>query len=240
MQYTAHYNMAIAEGSDVVNPLTQIFPNFSTIDAQMYSNANSGVGVATEVTTGNVHAIVRGNTNNPVFRFTATSAWAAGDSMTVDGNAVTVHLTDGQTPPSGAYIIGSEVLAILNGALVTLICSAKNERGVVSVSADGVKTFTQLLNDLDLITDRTKIKEDSVLVFNRPNYNVYAKINFKHLVNGTLRFAMVGAADDGRYAGYAFNVVNGSSRAFTYSNDVTPIEISDEVPGVGDNFIIYY
>ena len=35
MTNTTHYNMTIAEGTDVVNPLTQIFPNFNTIDGAM-------------------------------------------------------------------------------------------------------------------------------------------------------------------------------------------------------------
>ena len=116
--------MTIGEGADIVNPLTQIFPNFTTIDTQMKANEDATVGTATEVTTGTVHAITRANTSNPVFRFTATSAWTATDTMTVDGTSVTVHLSDGTVPQDNTYIIGAEVLAILNGTLVTLLsCS---------------------------------------------------------------------------------------------------------------------
>ena len=140
MQYTPNYNLTIAEGADAVNPLTQIFPNFSTIDTAMEDNKEHGVTTASEVTTGGVHAIVRVDPNVPVFRFTATSAWTTGDTMTLDGSAVTVHLADGTAPKSGAYVIGAEVLAIVNGSLVTLMTGASFD-GVVSFnSRQGVVT----------------------------------------------------------------------------------------------------
>ena len=133
MTNTTHYNMTIGEGTDIVNPLTQIFPNFQTIDTAMFDNKQATIGTATEVTTGTVHAIVRNNTDSNVFRFTATSAWAAGDTMTLDGNAVTVHMTDGTTPSTGAYIIGAEVLAVVNASLVTLLISSNG--GVTSFNS---------------------------------------------------------------------------------------------------------
>lgn len=132
MRYTANYNMIIGEGTDAVNPLTQIFPNFETIDGAMEANKESGITAASEVTTGSVHAIVRVNPNVPVFRFTATSAWTTGDAMTLDGSAVTVHLADGTAPLSGAYVIGAEVVGVVNASLVTLLTSA---------TFDGVKSF---------------------------------------------------------------------------------------------------
>ena len=140
MQYTPNYNLIIAEGTDAVNPLTQIFPNFTAIDTAMENNKEAGITTASEVTTGGVHAIVRVNSSVPVFRFTATSAWTTGDTMTLDGSAVTVHLADGTAPKSGAYVIGAEVLAIVNGSLVTLMTGASFD-GVVSFnSRQGVVT----------------------------------------------------------------------------------------------------
>lgn len=140
MQYTPNYNLTIGEGSDAVNPLTQIFPNFTTIDGAMEDNKEHGITTASEVTTGGVHAIVRVDPNVPVFRFTATSAWTTGDTMTLDGSAVTVHLADGTAPKSGAYVIGAEVLAIVNSSLVTLMTGASFD-GVVSFnSRQGVVT----------------------------------------------------------------------------------------------------
>lgn len=134
MQNTSNYNMNLVEGTDIVNIPVQLNPNFQTIDSAMFANKQGIVGTATEVVTGTVHAIVRGNTDSDVFRFTATGAWTAGDTMTLDGSAVTVHLSDGTTPPTGAYIIGAEVLAVVNGSLVTLMIGA-------TPPAQGVTSF---------------------------------------------------------------------------------------------------
>lgn len=124
MQNTSNYNLNIVEGTDIVNIPVQLNPNFQTIDAEMFKNKQGSIGTATEVVTGSVHAVVRANTDADMFRFTATGAWTAGDTMTLDGSAVTVHLADGTAPATGAYIIGAEVVAVVNGTLVTLLTSA--------------------------------------------------------------------------------------------------------------------
>lgn len=136
MQQTTNYNLLIPEGSDVVNPLTQVNPNFQTIDGAMFANKQATIGTASEVVTGTVHAIIRNNTDSDVFRFTATGAWTAGDTMTLDGQQVTVHLSDGTTPADGAYVIGAEVLAMVNGTLVTLaISTTPPAQGVTSFNS---------------------------------------------------------------------------------------------------------
>lgn len=134
MQSTTNYSMNLVEGTDIVNIPVQLNPNFQTIDGAMFDNKQASVGTATEVVTGTSHAIVRNNPDSDVFRFTATGAWTAGDTMSVDGNAVTVHLSDGTTPPTGAYIIGAEVLAVINSSLVTLMIG-------MTPPAQGVTSF---------------------------------------------------------------------------------------------------
>ena len=124
MQSTTNYSMNLVEGTDLVNIPVQLNPNFQTVDAEMFKNKQAGIGTATEVVTGTVHAVVRSNPDADMFRFTATGAWTAGDTMTLDGSAVTVHLADGTAPATGAYIIGAEVVAVVNGTLVTLLTSA--------------------------------------------------------------------------------------------------------------------
>lgn len=124
MQQTTNYSLLIPEGTDIVNPLTQVNPNFQTIDGAMFANKQATIGTAAEVVTGTVHAITRNNTDSDVFRFTATGAWTAADTMTLDGTSVTVHLADGTAPATGAYVIGAEVVGVVNGTLVTLLTSA--------------------------------------------------------------------------------------------------------------------
>ena len=123
MQYTTHFNLNLPEGTDVVNPLIQDNPNYSAIDAAMFANKQSVIGSASEVTSGTAHAITRANTDSNYFRFTATSNWTTGDTMTVDGTAVSVYLSDGTTPGTGAYVINTEVLALISGTRVTLVLS---------------------------------------------------------------------------------------------------------------------
>ena len=134
MQSTTNYSMNLVEGTDIVNIPVQLNPNFQTIDGAMFDNKQASVGTATEVVTGTSHAIVRSNPDSDVFRFTATGAWTSGDTMSVDGNAVTVHLSDGTVPPTGAYIIGAEVLAVINSSLVTLMIG-------MTPPAQGVTSF---------------------------------------------------------------------------------------------------
>ena len=109
----------------------------------------------------------------------------------------------------------------------------------VSVTADGVKTASALLNELSAVLDRTKIDGDSYFIFQRPTYRVFCKCTFRHLTNGSVRFGMFGPADDGKFAGYCF-IVSSTSKAFTYTNSITPVEISSEVIDSGDKFIVCY
>lgn len=134
MQYTPNYNLITVEGTDVVNPLVQMNPNFTDIDAAMFANKQSVIGTATEITAGTVHSITRANADSNYFRFTATSNWSLGDSMSVDGVNVSVYLSDGTAPGTGAYVINTEVLALLSGSRVTLITS----NGIIAMAASDV------------------------------------------------------------------------------------------------------
>ncbi len=132
MYTTTHYSLNIVEGTDVVNPLVQQNPNFETIDTAMYANKQASVGTGTELTAGSVHTITRANPDSNYVRFTATSNWTAGDSMIVDSTPVTVYLSDGKTPATGAYVINTEVLILVNGSRVTLLTSGKQNAEQVS------------------------------------------------------------------------------------------------------------
>ena len=117
---TTNYGFNISEGNDLVNPLTDIFPNFEDIDTDLKDVSNSAVGTATELLTGTVHALVRSDSDRNVFTFTATSNFEAGETFTLDGVQVTALTPDGQTLSTGCYIIGSEVLVTVKGTLMTV------------------------------------------------------------------------------------------------------------------------
>lgn len=135
MILTDNFDLNLVEGSDVVNLLTQMNPNTEKIDEQMFKNQNAGVQSATELLSGTVHAITRVVPDASMIRFTAVSRFTAGDTFTVDGVQVSALLPSGEQLPDGAFIIGSEVLCVLKGTLLTVFAGA----GVVAMSQDSAK-----------------------------------------------------------------------------------------------------
>lgn len=127
MTNTQNYGLFMAEGSDIVNLLTQMNPNTEKIDETMKANENSGIQNATELYSNNIHAITRTKKDANMFKFTAVSNFTAGETFTVDGAQVTALLTSGEALGTGAFIIGSEVLCSLKGTLLTIFSqSGKN------------------------------------------------------------------------------------------------------------------
>ena len=120
MRESEHFNLNLVEGSDIVNPLVTDVPNYESIDEQMFKNQNAGVHNATELKTGTVHAITRLVPDAQMITFTATSNFVAGDTFTVDGIQVSALTVSGEQLPTGAYVINSQVLAILKGTLLTV------------------------------------------------------------------------------------------------------------------------
>ena len=138
MTNTQNFNLIMAEGSDAVNPLTQIFPNFQTIDTVMKANQDAGVTTAVETKSGTNHAIVRTHANG-VFRFVATSNFATGDTFTVDGQSVTATLPDGTSLQDGAFVINASVLCVLVGTSLTVFAFK-----ISAVASDSAKLGGEL------------------------------------------------------------------------------------------------
>ena len=157
MTNTTNYNFNICEGTDVVNPLVQNFPNWTNLDSILKSIEDSTVVRATCITSGTVHAVTYTNTDASVFRFTATGDWTTGDTMTVNGVSVSVYLPDGTAPQTGAFVINTEVLAIIQGTRVTLYTT-----GITSLDASDVVydnavsglTATDVQNAIDELATR--------------------------------------------------------------------------------------
>lgn len=146
MQTTSNYGFNIVEGTDIVNPLTQLNPNFTALDTDLKAVSDNTVDNATCIKTGTVHAVTRVNTDAKVFRFTATGNWNTGDTMTVDGTLVSVFLTNGSAPTDGCFVINTEVIASIQGTRVTLYVNASNASYIsfddtsVSYTASNVQT----------------------------------------------------------------------------------------------------
>ena len=144
MTTTTYYNLNIVEGTDIVNPLTVDNPNYEKIDEAMHDNAVSGVTLATEIANATVHAITRENSECAVIRFIATSAWKAGDTVTVDGVPVTALLPSGETLPNGAYVINANVLCILTGTNLTVYAERKKTNNANEIAYNETTVSAEL------------------------------------------------------------------------------------------------
>ena len=144
MNTSTYYNLKLVEGTDVVNPLTTDVPNYETIDEQMHNNSIAGVTLATEVASGKVHALIRENNECAVIRFIATSKWALGDTITVDGIPVVAVLPSGEALDEGAYVVNANVLCILSGTNLTVYAVGKNVENASDIKYNGTNVGAEL------------------------------------------------------------------------------------------------
>lgn len=121
MGTTTNYGYNVPIGSDNVNLLPDMAANFPMIDSDLKAVSNTGVGTATELVTGTVHALTRVDRDRNVFKFVATSDFEAGETFEVDGTQVTAKTPDGRNLSTGAYVINSTVLCMLEGTLLTVL-----------------------------------------------------------------------------------------------------------------------
>lgn len=156
---TTNYNFIIGEGSDVVNPLTQIFPNFTSLDDILRNIANTGITTATELVTGSVHALTRSDANVSVFRFQATSNFTGGETFTVDGAQVTALDVAGETLRTGAYIVGSMVLCELRDTLLTIYTSGSSDADTLEGHP---ASYFATNSDLDTVNNKADANKDLI------------------------------------------------------------------------------
>ena len=117
---TTHFGLKKPTGDDLYNHLTIDNPNMDAIDKAMYDNQQAAICTATHSKVGTVQTLTRQGGKSAMFRFVATAAFAAGDTFTVDGQAVTATLPDGSGLSAGAFVINSNVLCCLVGTQMTV------------------------------------------------------------------------------------------------------------------------
>lgn len=193
MQTTEHYELNLAEGTDTVNPLVIDVPNYETIDEAMYTNYLGTVGLATELLSGSVHALTREG-STPMFRFTATANWTAGDTVTVDGTQVTAKLPTGAALGTGAYVINSEVLCCLQGTLLTFYVPAGSvttaddslklggELPEYYGTASAVQTATNVANAASLLVDQLSSNLTELQTLNYSQTSIPSTTSFNSVV----------------------------------------------------------
>lgn len=134
MNYTTNFNLNKPEGTDLYNHLTIDNPNMDIIDAAMQANKLASIGAATELISGNIHAITRADSNQNVFKFKATGNFNAGDTITVDGVTVNAYTTAGQQLVNNAYVLSAEVLCILDGTSLWVLTNKNFNINTTEVS----------------------------------------------------------------------------------------------------------
>lgn len=177
---TTHYSLKKYEGADLFNPLTYENANADAIDQAMYDNKQQAVGSATELASGTVHALTRGNTDSPIFAFTATSNFVEGDTFTVDGTPVTALTTSGETLPGGAYVIGAQVIGFLRSTQLTLFVYKKPASTIAAGNVTYDNTSSGLTaTDAQAAIDELDTKVDTITT----STNIATQITASDLVN---------------------------------------------------------
>lgn len=207
MNTSDFYDLNLVEGSDKFNPLIVDVPNYEKIDEVMHDNAVASVGVATEILAGSVHAITRANGDAPMFRFTATSNFNIGETFSVDGVQVTALTPSGEVLGSGAFVIGTTVLACLVGSTMTVFTSSSTAEAYDSQrlggqlpsyygTAEGVQSATELAQASGVIAQSAQSKATEVegavstlatkvlkLVYTNPNPTSGASTGFVYEIS---------------------------------------------------------
>lgn len=114
MSTTQYLNLNKPTGSDLVNPLTDTFPNWDIVDNAYHKLDLRALGRATELVSQGVHAITIVDTDCKTIKWTATSNFIAGDTFTVNGIQCNAYLPSGEALGTNAYISGAQVIASLN------------------------------------------------------------------------------------------------------------------------------
>lgn len=150
MNTTPNYEFNVCVGDDLVNSLVQNFPNWTNLDTILRNVENKGIGTATELKTGTVHALTRDDTNIPFIRFQATSRFDSNDSFTVDGLSVSALDVSGQALADGAFVIGAMVLCELRDTVLTVYVSGSANAQTLDghpASYFGTKTEVDAVDD---------------------------------------------------------------------------------------------
>lgn len=151
---TPNFGFTIPSGSDTVNLLTQNYPNWTSLDSILQAVKDNGVSTATHTKAGTVHQLARTVTSCNIFRFVATANYTAGDTFTVDGNAVTATAVNGTSLSTGAFVINQNVVCVINGAVLTVLVAGSDVSSASDVTYDNTGsglTATDVQDALDEI-----------------------------------------------------------------------------------------
>lgn len=145
MQYTQYYNFKLPEGTDIVNPLVDNNPNWSSVDTELKNVEYRTIAGATESVSGSVHTITR-VASLPFFSFTATGDWKNNDSVVIMPGSMACTPTDtsGNLLKNNTYVTGQRVLCYLSGTTLTMFVNNYkdyNASDILTTDGDSVQDY---------------------------------------------------------------------------------------------------
>lgn len=142
MSTTQYLKLNKPSGSDLVNPLTDTFPNWDIVDEAYHGLDIRAIGSATELVSQGVHAITVLNTDCKTIKWTATANFTAGETFTINGIQCNAHLPSGEALGTNAYVSGAQVIASLNADNSAMTVYVP--QGEVAVASDSERLGGQL------------------------------------------------------------------------------------------------
>lgn len=234
MQKTTNYELNIVEGSDIVNPLTVDNPNYRKIDETMYANQIATTPRATEIKSGNIHAITCLVEGVTFFHFTAVSDYKEGDTFSFNSTPVVAVLPDGSGLPENCFRINSEVLASVVGTRMTIYSFAAGSTTASDAEKLGGKVPTYYAPyETGVVTyNHSRIGNVNNFTYNAPegsNAGANGKVKMvaniqlgdKIQINGTQVTAFAGTEDF--VSTIAGENIIGKWLTFTYDKDAATV-----------------
>jgi len=155
-QTTTNYSLPYPEGSDTVNLLTILPQLAQLIDAQMKTNANTGIQRGTHAKSGTVNAIIVPNelATGTFFTFVASDDFTEGDSFTFNGEIIAARTPAGTALKTGSFTINQNVLCCNYNGILTIYTnqmaiSVDQALSASSTNAISNAAVTEAITDLN-------------------------------------------------------------------------------------------
>lgn len=142
MSTTQYLNLNKPSGSDLVNPLTDTFPNWDIVDNAYHGLDIRAIGRATELVSQGVHALTVLDSDCKTIKWTATANFTAGETFTVNGIQCNAYIPSGEALGTNAYVTGAQVIGSLNddNSAITIYVP----QGAVAVASDSERLGGEL------------------------------------------------------------------------------------------------
>ena len=206
MNQSTNYNFNLPEGTDLVNLLTQLIPNWSNLDTLLKGVEDQAFTNCTEVVALGVHAITRSNADGKILKWIASANYTAGDTFTIDGNLVSAATASGEALATNAIVSGAVIIAALNAdeSAMTIFVTGTN------VASDSAKLGGELPSYYATASDMSDAQSDITDLD-----NLMGSTSISAIGDGTVTGAIAEIAD-----GFNVNIAAGT----TFANAIQAIK----------------